>query len=193
MKQYKINEQLINANSLKDAISYYKSNVKDGRFDKEVKKVFDYFVDRDRFEDLEWALEGGFSEWIEFIDNSGFDKAPYDTNGFFKEIAAYVKKVMNDSVHQNNSLKDNQLVRDASEFVYSFSAEDVTNDWIRAMREYGLKPIGKYRLGREVNYAVRGTLANLNRFAHEYLDYIYHPDYLTKEEDFDYEDLGLRR
>lgn len=81
--------------------------------------------------------------------------------------------------------KDNEV------HVYEFNAADINDNHAELLHKYNLTPIGEvkdlnYPEG-ENNYAVKGKLKDLNKFAYD-IYYELHPDYLTLEKDYNYED-----
>lgn len=81
--------------------------------------------------------------------------------------------------------KDNEV------YVYEFNAADINDNHVELLHKYNLTPIGEvkdlnYPEG-ENNYAVKGKLKDLNKFAYD-IYYELHPDYLTLEKDYNYED-----
>ena len=81
--------------------------------------------------------------------------------------------------------KDNEV------YVYEFNAADINDNHAELLHKYNLTPLGEvkdlnYPEG-ETNYAVKGKLKDLNKFAYD-IYYELHPDYLTLEKDYDYED-----
>ena len=81
--------------------------------------------------------------------------------------------------------KDNEV------YVYEFNAADINDNHAELLHKYNLTPIGEvkdlnYPEG-ENNYAVKGKLKDLNKFAYD-IYYELHPDYLTLEKDYNYED-----
>ena len=81
--------------------------------------------------------------------------------------------------------KDNEI------YVYEFNAADINDSHAELLHKYKLTPLGEvkdlsYPEG-ENNYAVKGKLKDLNKFAYD-IYYELHPDYLTLEKDYNYED-----
>ena len=81
--------------------------------------------------------------------------------------------------------KDNEV------YVYEFNATDINDSHAELLHKYNLIPLGEvkdlsYPEG-ENNYAVKGKLKDLNKFAYD-IYYELHPDYLTLEKDYNYED-----
>lgn len=80
--------------------------------------------------------------------------------------------------------KDNEV------YVYEFNAADINDNHAELLHKYNLTPLGEVKdlnYPEENNYAVKGKLKDLNKFAHD-IYYELHPDYLTLEKDYDYED-----
>lgn len=81
--------------------------------------------------------------------------------------------------------KDNEV------YVYEFNAADINDNDAELLYKYNLTPIGEVKdlnyPEEENNYAVKGKLKDLNKFAYD-IYYELHPDYLTLEKDYDYED-----
>lgn len=80
--------------------------------------------------------------------------------------------------------KDNEV------YVYEFNAADINDNHAELLYKYNLTPIGEVKdlnYPEENNYAVKGKLKDLNKFAYD-IYYELHPDYLTLEKDYDYED-----
>ena len=71
---------------------------------------------------------------------------------------------------------------DKEDYIYLFP--ELNQSDLNALYRYQLKFLGKNYFDGQVNYAVKGTEKDLNDYAHNYLDYELHPDYLYKENDF---------
>lgn len=71
---------------------------------------------------------------------------------------------------------------DQEDYIYLFP--ELNQSDLNALWRYQLKFLGKNYFDGQVNYAVKGTEKDLNDYAHNYLDYELHPDYLYKENDF---------
>ena len=74
-------------------------------------------------------------------------------------------------------------------YVYEFGATDINKKNDELLKKFNLTPIGYVRHLFDydyVNYAVKGSLEDLNKFAN-YISYELHPDYLCLEADFDYD------
>lgn len=78
-------------------------------------------------------------------------------------------------------VKDSKL-KDAH--IYLFAKSDINRSDIEEAKKYGLEVLGTNRNGSEVNLVMRGDLANLKKYAKEYLDYVLHPGYLYRENEF---------
>ena len=71
---------------------------------------------------------------------------------------------------------------DQEDYIYLFP--ELNQSDLNALWRYQLKFLGKNFFDGQVNYVVKGTEKDLNDYAHNYLDYELHPDYLYKEKDF---------
>jgi hypothetical protein len=83
---------------------------------------------------------------------------------------------------RENIMKLKILTESVESYIYLFP--ELTYEDKEQLDNYNLILLGKNIFKDEINSVVKGTKADLERFAKEYLDYELHPDYLYLEDDF---------
>lgn len=142
--------------------------------------------------DLEYNPEADSEDYLtELINNYLSDNYGYLVSGYSYDVKKDRVIVSNISWDLEESYYDSYKTEDNEVYVYEFNAADINDNHAELLYKYNLTPIGEVKdlnyPEEENNYAVKGKLKDLNKFAYD-IYYELHPDYLTLEKDYDYED-----